>query len=177
MKNNSYLPGLLLLIIALFSARSFATPPLRELLEYNGETSAVSMSANLGVTAPRSEKLWEMRIKENCSAHGGPIEVWKISDGRLWLTHFRRCGGDVKLSEVFDGVSEPLMADWVTGDLTIEKGKLLCYQVYGVDVRQTTIKFRVEQGIVVRVAESNNDNHPRIPAAKQDGKLPECLWR
>jgi hypothetical protein len=176
MNNHAYLIRLLLFIAFSFPAKSFATPPLLELLEYNGEASPVSMSASFGATAPRSEKLWEMRIKENCSAHGGPIEVWRISDGRLWLTHFRRCGGDVKLSEIFDGLNEPLMADWVTGDLSIERGKLLCYQVYGTDVRQTTIKFRVERGVIVQMTESNNDNHSRIPKENQNGKLPQCLW-
>ena len=159
--------GLLMLLACGTAAQ--ATEPLRDLLEIGGDTVALDALATPGrrgaggLDLPPSDLLRDMARAERCSAPGGPRGVYRVDGGRLWLMRLRRCGGDIPLHEVFGGSGEPVMATWISADLVAQRGPVLCSRSQGGDLRQTTLRWRVEEGVVRSVTEADNRDSPAVP--------------
>ena len=162
--------GAVLGLLALsYGISAQATEPLRDLLEIGGDTVAVDTQPSpggrgaAGLALPPSDLLRDMARAERCTALGGPRGVYRIDGGRLWLMRLRRCGGDVALHEVFGGSGEPVMATWVSAELVAQRGPVLCRRARGDDLRQTTLRWRVEEGVVRSATEADNRDSPAVP--------------
>ena len=145
-----------------------ATEPLRDLLEIGGETVAVEAPppgrrGTGWLDLPPSDLLRDIARAERCSALGGPRGVYRVDGGRLWLMRLRRCGGDIPLHEVFGGSGEPVMATWISAELVAQRGPVLCSRSQGGDLRQTTLRWRVEEGVVRSATEADNRDSPAVP--------------
>lgn len=169
-------------LIALFATGSLlsspvvATPPLSDRLEFENETTNMWTAGGNWLEVPRSDKLQEMRRTERCSAQGGPKPRWRVSDGKLWLVGFHRCGGDMPLAAIYDDATEAILADWVTAGLITNRGPYLCNSgPYGPAVFATTIQVTVERGVVKDIARVSNAGHPRVPKERIGDRAPPCL--
>jgi hypothetical protein len=153
-----------------------ATTPLSDRLEFESETTNMWTASGNWLEVPRSDKLQEMRRAERCSAKGGPKPRWRVSDGKLWLVGFHRCAGDLPLTAIYDDTTAPVLADWVTADLVTNRGPYLCNSgPYGPAVFATTVRLRVEGGVVNDIARLSNADHPRVPKDRIGDRVPPCL--
>ena len=161
---------------ALFSAPATATPPLSDHLEFENETTNMWTAAGAWLSVPHSDKLQEMRRAERCSAKGGPKPSWRVADGKLWLVRFHRCSGEVPLEAIYDQITSPVFADWVTADLLTNRGPFLCLSgPYGPTVYATTVTLKIDHGIVKDIKRVSNADHPRVPKERKGDRAPPCL--
>lgn len=158
--------------LLLLAGTCSATPPLMDLLEYEGQRNIVSPRGRPWLDLLENEKTQEIRRQARCSAIGEPRARWRVSDGRLWLVALYGCRGDFKLESVYGGSGEPMFADWITADLITQRGKTLCSPQYGgAGILETTIVIQVVRGVVTRTIKASNDNHPAIPTVEKLRKL------
>jgi len=139
-------------LLVLWSSASLATQPLFDRVELEGRSGRLLDSARGWLELPESEQLRSMARAEVCSAIGGPRGKFKIAEDALWLQGLYRCGGDVDLSAVYPGISQPVVATWVTGKLTAEFGKILCWSKKGGPVFERVATISVEAGKVTSVS-------------------------
>lgn len=97
-----------------------------------------------------------MRQRTHCAAAGGPVARWAIIDSTLYLTHFNDCGTNVPLGTVYEGVTSPLVATWLSGELRASRGAVICFTMEQGAVAETGLTFTVDQGVVTDVDESDN---------------------
>jgi len=140
----------------LWAGAASATPPQRHALTYEGRQSAVTVAGRAALPLPPSDQLTAMRKRNHCSAAGGPAARWAIIDSTLYLTHFSDCGANVPLGAVYEGVTSPLVATWISGELRASRGAVICFTAETGAVAETTLAFTVERGIVTDVEESDN---------------------
>ena len=157
------------LLALLCGSAATATEPLRDLLEIGAETlpvEALPPPGSRGTGAldlPPSYLLRDMARAEHCSALGGPRGVYRVDGGHLWLMRLRRCGGDIPLHEVFGGSGEPVVATWISAELVAQRGPVLCSRSQGGDLRQTTLRWRIEEGVVRSATQADNRDSPAVP--------------
>jgi hypothetical protein len=139
---------------------SIATAPLMDTIEYEGSLTSAWPAGKL----PENSKLAEFRRKENCTARGGPRANWRIASNRLWLVGLFGCGGKITLGNVYDGAGESIFAEWFSGNINTNRGKQLCTENnFGIGVFEKTITFEFDKGVLTKVVEVSNTNHPDIP--------------
>ena len=133
-----------------------AAPPPREVLVYHGQGSWFTLSGAAAMPVPPSPQLQALRAQPRCRAAAGPQPHWAILGDQLYLTHFSDCTGDIALGAVYDGVTAPLVATWISGELKASYGTILCYTVRDGAVADTALRFTVEHGYVTSVDEDDN---------------------
>lgn len=142
-----------------FCVTGHATLPLMDTVEYQGQTTVVAWLA-----FPQNDAIQEIRREERCSAIGAPRATWRIVDDRLWLTGLFKCGGDISLKSVYGGSGEPMLAEWISGPLETYRGKQLCSSEMGwPGIHERTLVFHVERGVVMKISETVNTDHPAVP--------------
>jgi hypothetical protein len=164
----------LAIVLIVVTMPSSATPPLVDRLEYEGETTSFWSHKRTWVELPPSEKLQEMRRKERCSAAGGPRAKWRIADSQLWLTGLFRCSGDVDFSDVYDATA-PVFANWITGQFWTHKGPRLCGHPYGRVIYEKNLIFDFEKGLLKKMTEVSNADHPAVPKHRPYEHMTPCL--
>lgn len=133
-----------------------ASLPQHDALTYEGRQSVVLMNGRASLPVPPSDQLAAMRKQNYCSAAGGPVARWAIIDSTLYLTHFSDCGTNMPLGAVYEGVTSPLVATWISGELRASRGAIICFTMEKGAVAETRLVFTVDQGIVTDVEESDN---------------------
>ncbi|SFU78294.1 hypothetical protein SAMN05216350_10572 [Polaromonas sp. YR568] len=152
------------LLAAVFCSAGHATLPLLDRVEYQGQTTIVGPQDKPWLAIPRSDAVQAIRREDNCSAIGAPRAIWRISDGRLWLTGLFGCGGSISLKSVYGGSGEPMLAEWISEPLVTYRGEHLCpSEMGGPGIHETTLIFHVDKGVVTKISETDNTNHPAIP--------------
>lgn len=144
------------LLALLLAGAATASQPQRQMLAYEGQQSAVTLAGRSSLPVPPSDHLAAMRKQHHCSAPGGPAPQWAIIDSTLYLTHFSDCGQPVPLGAVYEGVTSPLVATWISGELKSSRGDIICFTVKEGAVADIALAFTVDQGIVTNVEESDN---------------------
>lgn len=140
----------------LWTGAASATLPQRDALTYEGRQSVVTIAGRATLPVPPSDRLAALRMRTHCSAAGGPVARWAIIDGTLYLTHFSDCGANLPLGAVYEGVTSPLVATWISGELRAGRGAVICFTAETGAVAETTLAFTVDRGIVTDVEESDN---------------------
>lgn len=164
-----YLWGLAVLTLIVSSA-SQATTPLRDSIEYDGRVAVVWTEIHPWLELPENDKLIEMQRQERCTAIGGPRGNWRLENGRLWLTGLFRCAGPVPLDVIYEGRGEPIFADWISGRLLTNRGKILCRRPFDV-LTESTLALDVVKGIVVGVTDISNAKNPEVPTTEDLRKI------
>ena len=155
-----------------FSSTCSATLPLRDIVEFEGAVSGLSVVDGQWLQLLENEKTREIRRRAGCTAIGAPRGRWRVIENRLWLTGLFKCGEDIKLEAVYGGDGSPIFADWITADLVTERGTLLCMPRLGHrGVQEQRIIFKVERGRVRDVSLVSNQNHPAIPTVANLRKI------
>ena len=149
------------------SLPSVATPPLMDYLEI-GEEAAPLYGTPIKRGFPWSPKLQEVaRQSMLCSAIGAPRGRYRLHEGQVWLVGFIRCGPDLGLDEAYGRPTQPLPAVWLSGDLHVGQGKLLCYEPWGESIWQTRVELKLERGQVMQQRSLDQSGHPRLPAGSR----------
>lgn len=140
----------------LWTSGAAATLPQHDTLTYEGRQSGVTMAGRATLPVPPSGQLAAMRKWTHGSAAGGPVARWAIIDSTLYLTHFSDCGANVPLGAVYEGVTSPLVATWISGELRAGRGAVICFTIEQGAVSETRLTFTVDRGVVTDAEESDN---------------------
>jgi hypothetical protein len=152
-----------ILLVSLYSFASpvFATTPLFDKVEIDGEQGNLHQKGKGWLDLPHSERLQEIRFAERCSAIGGPRGEYRVEGGSLWLHSLYRCAGKIEINEIYPEHHQPILASWVTGDLIAEVGKPVCRSSKGqFFIYETEITMQVEAGAVNAMQRKSNAGHP-----------------
>jgi hypothetical protein len=169
------LRGIGLFLACLMSAvPGFATEPMTDHYADGARSGRIFPSACCYVELPDNKRIWEIRKRDfhGCSAIGGPVGVFRLDDGKLWLTGLSKCSGDIPLKEIYPDLSGPLVAEWLTGTFrTVLEPR--CW-ARGQTRYAVTQELVVEKGIVTSVKETPNDLTAceAVPAIAQPGDGP-----
>lgn len=140
------------------AAPSSATRPLFDQYTDGVHTGNIFPSKGSYVELPHNERIWEMRRREmqNCSAVGGPVGMFKLEAGKLWLTGLAKCGGELALQEIYPDIAIPTVAKWLTGTFKT----ILDFQCYDAGVQPVyavSQELIVKKGAVQSVTETRHD--------------------
>lgn len=128
----------LILILSLWATVTYATGQQGELVIYKGDTLtmlAEPLETYLRDHEPR-EKLHPIPGNGSSTAlWRGYVGLWRIEDGRLLLVDVYAYGNKTQSIKklIFKNQKEDVFADWFSGDLFIEKGKMIRYNHNGYD--------------------------------------------
>lgn len=163
---------LVALAIVLVGTEASGTTPLFDQFLHQGKLVDLHQAKKGWLDLPWSKEVQTLRTR-HCSAIGGPRGKYRIEEERLWLTGLHTCGGDVSL-EVAYGKSEPVLADWVTGELLFDTGKTLCIprSYPGYSIYETKVAVQVSSGVVLSIREESNANRPEVPSVSTSGSTP-----
>lgn len=131
-----------------FPSFAFATQPLFDRIEIDGDEGRVHDSQHGWLKLPESESLQRMRLAEQCSAIGGPRGKFKIANGKLWLYALYRCSGEIRLEEAYPQASEKILANWISAELVAEIGHVMCYSKSGQPKFEKLLQLSIMQGEV-----------------------------
>lgn len=104
-------------------------------------------------------------LKDGCSTAlwRGYVGLWEIDNGRLLLVDIYMCG-DKKRSikdTIFKNQNSKIFADWFSGQLFIEKGKVIKYNHMAYDrYYENEIVAEVKNGVIEREIEYKNGVKP-----------------
>jgi hypothetical protein len=147
--------GFLACLVA--AAPGSATEPLTDFYADGARSGRIFPAACCHVELPDNERIWEIRRRDfhTCSAVGGPVGMFRLEGGKLWLTGLFKCSGELKLKEMYPALDGPVVAEWLTGTFKTvldSRCHALGQTIYG--VRQELI---VEKGVVKSVTETPAD--------------------
>ena len=140
-------------VLSLFAgtpALCLATEPLFSLVRIGEHHGAIYPEECCWMDLPRTQKLRELALAQRCSAIGGPVGQFEITDGKVWLTALRTCGGEIPLNEVYPEMSGPVVATWLDGRFgakLVFQCTINSYQ----RVYKHSAKIVVEKGIVTEL--------------------------
>jgi hypothetical protein len=146
----------LTLLIAIVYHACVATPQRGELLIYRGDTVEIQ-GEPLGPYILKMVPQVLADFKGGCATNlwRGYVGLWKLEEGKLVLIDVFLCGKIDKSIKVllFNNDSADIIADWFTGTLFIEKGRILPdknYKDVGYSLcYEHEIVIRIEKGIVI----------------------------
>lgn len=158
--------------LAFVCAAAIGTTPLFDLLLYEGKSVPLHQVNGGWLQVPWSKEVEELRMNR-CSAIGGPRGMYRIEDGRLWLAGLYTCSSVVSLEAAY-GKSQPILAEWVTGEVVSNMGKTLCVSrsYDGYSIYEMKVTIQVNAGRVVSVSETSNTDHLELPTANAGGQNP-----
>lgn len=151
------LRSLILLISAAAPPICAATEPLVDQVSVGERTGVIWPKKCCWVGLPSSDKLREVAIAERCSAIGGPVGVFRLDHGKLFLTALYRCGGPFPVQEIYPQYKSPQLADWVSG-LYSAKLDWLCRDSASRPIYRTELELEIKDGIVTILKERTNDS-------------------
>jgi hypothetical protein len=152
-----------------------ATEPLYDQLTIDTQKGHLFPEKCCWVDLPDSEQLRRARIAERCSAIGGPVGQFKLENGKIWITGFYKCGGELPLKTFFPNLPDPALAEWLSGKF-VAQIDYLCRSQTGSPVYRREINLVVGRGVVQSRAEKINDEascawrheHPPQPTRVRD---------
>ena len=139
-----------------FISNAFATEPLYDRLIIGESEGIIIPEKCCWLDLPKSKKLRELKFKQRCSAIGGPVGIFTLADGKLWLTGLRVCGGEISLNEVYPDRSDNIFANWLNGKFNAYMD-FLCRNSKSKIIYKTELELYVEKGIVISKKLISND--------------------
>ena len=144
----------------------FATGQAGEFIIFNGDTLEMlsePLESFLTLNEPREN--YSHYLKNGCSTgvYRGYVGYWEIKNDKLFLKNVFICGEASKPIKnlLFKDSQGDVLADWFTGELYLQKGKLLKYNHSGYErCYETEIVIRIEKGVVVDINEYKNGVKP-----------------
>lgn len=156
----------LILIFSLWSQICLATGQAGERVIYKGDTLTM-LSEPLEIYLRNIEPRQRIHsaLEEGCSTGlwRGYVGLWRIQDGKLVLVNVFLCGNKTRSIKgaLFKNQNGEIPADWFTGDLFIEKGKMIKYHHSGYDrYYETEVVVNVKEGNVLTETEYKNGVRP-----------------
>lgn len=137
-----------------FALPASATPPLVDRFVLGSNKGHIVPSECCWMPVPESMRLLDLKVNEGsqCSAMGGPVGLFEQKAGKLWLTGFETCGRKIPLDEVYPGLEEPALADWLSGTFKTRLG-VPCRAFGDQPVLALEQELTVSEGVVTAVTE------------------------
>lgn len=155
-----------ILILILWTTTCLATGQGGELVIYNGETLTM-LSEPLEIYLRNNEprQRFHPSLENGCSTAlwRGYVGLWRIQDGKLLLVDVYVCGERTRSIKgtIFKNQDGEIYADWFTGELFIERGKMIKYNHSGYDrYYETEIVVNVSEGNIQTEKEYTNGIRP-----------------
>ena len=128
--------ALLLVGFLLLSQLTFATAQRAEIIIYKGDTLAMYTEPLYDfLNTEKNVNLFKWLYNSGCSTGlwRGYQALWKLSEGQLTLIDVYHCADTNKSIRklLFPNMEGEILADWFTGALYIQHGKLLRYVHFG----------------------------------------------
>jgi len=139
-----------------FISSVFASEPLHDRLIIGESEGIIFPEKCCWLDLPKSKKLRELKFKQRCSAIGGPVGIFTLADGKLWLTGLRVCGGEISLNEVYPDRSSNTFANWLNGKFYAYMD-FLCRISKSKKIYKTELELNVEKGVVISKRVISND--------------------
>jgi hypothetical protein len=157
---------IVILIFALWTTICLATGQGGELVIYKGDTLTMlsePLETYLRNNEPRQK--FHPFLENGCSTAlwRGYVGLWRIQNGKLLLVDIYVCGDRTQSIKgtIFKNQNGEIAADWFTGDLFIEKGKMIKYNHSGYDrYYETEIVANVSEGSIQTEKEYKNGVRP-----------------
>lgn len=156
----------LILIFCLWSPICLATGQAGERVIYKGDTlTMLSTPLEIYFRNIEPRERFHPLLVGGCSTGlwRGYVGLWRIQDGKLVLVDVFICGNKSRsIKEVlFKNQNGEIPADWFTGDLFIEKGKMIKYHHSGYDrYYETEVVVNVKEGNILTETEYKNGVRP-----------------
>lgn len=119
-------------VFTFWTTACLATGQIGELIIYNGDTLTMlsePLESYLGNNEPRQR--FHPFLENGCSTAlwRGYVGLWRIQNGKLLLVDVYICGEkNISIKDlIFKDANTEIYAEWFTGDLFIEKGKMIKY--------------------------------------------------
>lgn len=163
-------------IFFLWTTICFATGQEGELVIYKGDTLTMlcePLEIYLQKNEPRRN--FHPSLENGCSTAlwRGYVGLWRLDNNRLQLVDIYVCGDKNRSIKdiIFKGQNSEILADWFTGNLFIEKGKVIKYHHSGYDrYYETEIVANVREGIIESEKEYRNGVKPSDKGFSRDPK-------
>jgi len=144
----------------------FATGQDGEYIIFKGDTLEMlsePLESYLKLNEPREN--YSHYLKYGCSTglYRGYVGVWEIKNDKLYLKNVFICGESSKPIKnlLFQDKKGDVLADWFTGELYLQKGKLIKYYHSGYErYYETEIVIKIEKGVVAEIKEYKNGVRP-----------------
>lgn len=154
----------------------YATGQEGERVIYKGDTLTM-LCEPLEIYFQKNEprQRFHPTLENGCSTAlwRGYVGLWRIENNQLFLVDVYACG-DKKRSikdQIFKGQDSEIFADWFTGDLFIQKGKVIKYNHFGYDrYYEMEIVATVNGGIIETEKEFKNGVEPNDNRFSRDPK-------
>lgn len=150
------------IVLLLWTTISFATGQRGEQVIYKGDTlTMLCEPLEIYFQENDSQQRLHPSIENSCSTAlwRGYVGLWKIENNRLFLVDVYACGDrnrSIK-NQIFKGQDAEIFAYWFTGDLFIEKGKIIKYSHSGYDrCYEVEIVVKVNRGFIANEKEYKN---------------------
>lgn len=145
-------------LYAMVVAPSFATQPLVDQYSDGARSGHIFPVECCYVELPSNDRIRAMRRAEmpNCSAIGGPVGVFRLEAGKLWLTSLYKCSGTVALNDIYPGMNAPAPATWLTGTFKTVLD-IKCHDAGMRPIHGATQTLIVEKGVVKSLKETPGD--------------------
>lgn len=134
-----------------------ATEPLVSPIRIGEHEGIVFPEKPGSMDLPRTPALREARLAQRCSALGGPVGRFEVSDDRIWLVGLYRCGGNFASEEIYPEMRGPVVADWLNGSFKAPLD-FQCHALWGPRVYKHTARFEVRDGVVSGLRFEANDD-------------------
>jgi len=171
-------------VFILWTTSCLATGQIGELIIYKGDTLTMlcePLEVYLRKNEPREKNYPFLRDDCSTALWRGYVGLWELKKGRLVLVDIFACGqksASIK-NKVFKGQEQEIFADWYSGQLFIEKGKVIKYNHMAYDrYYETEIVVEIRRGIVEKEAEYANGVKPDDKRFTRDVyKINEEIYR
>jgi hypothetical protein len=161
---------ILTVLLCAVSSSAWSTRPLIDKIEIDGKQHELFPHGQPWLDYPKNDKTQAIFRASQCSAIGGLRATWKLHADQLWLTGFFSCSQNYTLKDIYGGSGEAILADWVSGSINVERGKLLCIENM-MHLYEKTLTLKIERGRVIQQVEKDNTTHPLMPTAQDIKKL------
>lgn len=155
---NQRLSSLALGLLASMPALCLATEPLRNPFRVGAHEGFIYPARCCWVDLPESPKLKALMHAQQCTAGGGPVGRFEVTDGRIWLTGLRTCSGDIPLRDVYPEMRAPVVATWLEGSF----GGSLDYQCSAnafKNIYRYAVRITVSKGVVTHLQMKSTGAH------------------
>lgn len=149
---------LLFVLCLLTTSNSLATQPLVDQYSDGVRTGYIVAAKGGYLELPSNERIREIRRRDFllCSAKGGPVGVFKLEAGKLWLTGLSDCGGTKPLQYLYPDLAAPVVAEWLSGTF-LTKLAFRCVNDGNQELYAVKQQLTIEKGVVTSLSETTND--------------------
>lgn len=157
---------IIIIIFLVISIKGLSTGQKGELIIYQGDTLEMlnePLFEYLDTVEVNGELSYYLKYGCSTALWRGYQGLWKIKNDSLFLIDIYGCARTDKsfIKDIFQNDNEPIFSNWYSGELYIQKGKLIKYNHTGYDrVYENESVIKILNGIVAKTNDYKNGVKP-----------------